>query len=184
MFKPLTYSTNVGEFTLGEVIRRIFSLSSHLQASNLGVIGRIGLDWHNIALTVVLTAWRRPPPFGPRFQIGRAQATISCPLAFNRWPKSQSSISERTNRRSAGTAETALFRGGGLTVFHADVRHDILSLPRVVIGYCDNQCISNLWQHITQELFATMGKSTPQNSPLSQLGKPQRLAILVPCLIQ
>jgi hypothetical protein len=44
----------VGEFTLGEVMRWILSLSSHLQASNRGVIVRIGLDRHNIALMMVL----------------------------------------------------------------------------------------------------------------------------------
>jgi hypothetical protein len=37
-------------------MRRIFSLSSHLQALNLGLIIRIGLGRHKIALMVVLTA--------------------------------------------------------------------------------------------------------------------------------
>jgi len=53
-------------------MRWIFSLSSHLQASNRGVIVRIGLDRHNIALmksyriTKGATLWAS-------FQIGRAR---------------------------------------------------------------------------------------------------------------
>jgi hypothetical protein len=56
MFKPFTYSINCGAFTLGQGMRGIFSLSSHVQVSNLGLIVRVGLDRDKIVLTVFLTA--------------------------------------------------------------------------------------------------------------------------------
>ncbi len=56
MFKPFTYSMNWGALTLGQGMRGIFSLSSHDQVSNLGLIVRVGLDRDNIVVTVVLTA--------------------------------------------------------------------------------------------------------------------------------
>jgi hypothetical protein len=45
-----------GAFTLGQSTRGIFFLSSHVQVSKLGLIGRTGLELHKIALMVDLTA--------------------------------------------------------------------------------------------------------------------------------
>jgi hypothetical protein len=56
MFKPFTNSINCGALTLGQGMRGIFLLSSHVQASNLGLIVPVGLDRDKIALTMVLTA--------------------------------------------------------------------------------------------------------------------------------
>src|SRR6185295_19382941 len=109
---PFTYSINFGALTLGQGIRGIFSLSSHVQVSNFGGMARIGSGPEKIVLNVALSARAPSLYLSPRAHVGRTQATISCPPAFTRGPKSQSAICERTKRRMADRSGTASVANG------------------------------------------------------------------------
>src|SRR6185503_17438863 len=104
---PFTYSINFGALTSGQGIRGIFSRSSHVQVSNFGGMVRTGSGPEKIVLKAVLNACAPSLYLSPRAHVGRTQATISCPPAFTRGPKSQSAICERTKRRMADTSGTA-----------------------------------------------------------------------------